>query len=90
MLTLAQEKSVRLGAPAHWIQSDVLAVPPDLDGTADLVLTGGGAICWVRDLKRWAQTIERILRPGGRLLVYDSHPLTWVWEHKALFRYSHR
>jgi SAM-dependent methyltransferase len=83
MLALAREKSARLGAPARWIQSDVLAIPPDLDGTADLVFSGGGAICWVCDLKRWAQTIERILRPGGRLLIFDSHPLTWVWEHQA-------
>jgi len=83
MLALAREKARRLGAPARWIQSDVLAVPPDLDGSADLVVTGGGAICWVRDLRRWAQTIQRILRPGGRLLVFDSHPLSWVWEPKA-------
>jgi SAM-dependent methyltransferase len=83
MLELAREKSARLGAPARWIESDVLAVPAELDGTAGLVYTGKGALCWVRDVDAWAHVIARLLRPGGRLFVFEAHPLTWVWDHEA-------
>ena len=40
------------GAPARWVEADVLDVPHDLDGTGDLVYTGRGAIIWLQDLDR--------------------------------------
>jgi SAM-dependent methyltransferase len=54
-----------------------------LNGTADLVYTGKGALPWVMDLERWAAVIERLLKPGGRLFVFEGHPLNWVWEPEA-------
>lgn len=83
MLTLADRKAQMLAAPATWIQSDVLDVPADLNGTADLVYTGKGALPWVMDLKKWAAVIERLLKPGGTLFVFEGHPLNWVWEPDA-------
>jgi hypothetical protein len=45
-----------------------------LNGTADLVYTGKGALPWVMDLERWAAVIERLLKPGGRLFVFEGAP----------------
>jgi hypothetical protein len=36
-----------LGWDADFIRSDVLSMPSSLDGTADLVYTGRGAINWI-------------------------------------------
>lgn len=83
MLALADRKARLLAAPATWIHSNVLDVPAELDGTADLVYTGKGALPWVMDLERWATVIERLLKPGGRLFVFEGHPLNWVWEPGA-------
>lgn len=83
MLALAERKARLLDAPATWIHSNVLEVPADLNGTADLVYTGKGALPWVMDLERWAEVIERLLQPGGRLFVFEGHPLNWVWEPEA-------
>lgn len=83
MLALADRKARLLGAPARWIHSDVLEVPLDLNGTADLVYTGKGALPWVMDLEGWAAVVERLLKPGGRLFVFEGHPLNWVWEPEA-------
>jgi SAM-dependent methyltransferase len=83
MLELARQKAERLGAPAAWVQSEVLAVPRELDGTADLVYTGKGALPWVSDLARWARVAARLLAPGGRLYVCEGHPLNRVWEPEA-------
>ena len=41
----------------------------------DLVYTGIGALCWLPDIARWARTVAALLRPGGRLLVRDGHPM---------------
>lgn len=83
MLAQATRKSTLLDAPATWIHADVLDVPPSLDGSADLVYTGKGALPWVRDLTQWASVVYRILRPDGRLFVFEGHPLTRVWEMEA-------
>jgi SAM-dependent methyltransferase len=83
MLGLAQRKSEMMGAPATWIHSAVLEVPANLNATADLVYTGKGAVPWVMDLERWAAVIVRLLKPGGRLYIFEGHPLNWVWEPQA-------
>lgn len=84
MLALAARKAVAVGREARWIHAEVLALPPELDGCADLVYTGKGALPWVSDLGKWAAGVARLLRPGGRLFLHEGHPLNWVWEPSAL------
>ena len=79
MITVAMAKSKALNAPATWIRCDVLDTPPELDGTADLVYTGRGALCWIMDIDQWAKVASRLLQPGGRLYVYEGHPVSDLW-----------
>jgi len=83
MLDLARRKAQLLGAPAKWIECDVLEVPEKLNTSADLVYTGKGSVPWVADLDRWAHVVARVLRRGGRFLLTEGHPLDWVWEPDA-------
>lgn len=80
MIACARRKSDALNAPARWYRCDVLETPPELDGTADLVYTGRGALCWIMDIAAWATVAERLLTPGGRLYVFEGHPLDWCWD----------
>ena len=58
--------SRRRPAPRRrWVEADVLETPHDLDGTADLVYTGRGAILWLQDLDAWAAVLRRLLAPDG-------------------------
>jgi 2-polyprenyl-3-methyl-5-hydroxy-6-metoxy-1,4-benzoquinol methylase len=64
------------GAQIEYVESDVYAAPEALGGRQfDLVYTGIGALCWMPSISRWAQTVARLLRPGGRLFVRDGHPV---------------
>ena len=85
MIACARRKTtaLALAGQASWYCCDVLAAPPGLNGTADLVHTGRGALCWMMDLDAWAHTVSRLLKPGGRLHVFEGHPLDWVWELDA-------
>lgn len=83
MLALARRKAELLDAPATWCHADVLAPPDHLDGTADLVYTGKGALPWVLDLAAWAGVVARLLVPGGHFYIYEGHPLNWLWVHQA-------
>jgi len=79
----AQRISAALDAPARWVRCDVLDTPHELDGTADLVYTGRGALCWLHDLDGWAAVIHRLLRPGGVFHVLDGHPIEWLFDSDA-------
>jgi SAM-dependent methyltransferase len=80
MLELAARLTAATGAPARWIEADVLDVPHELDGTADLLYTGRGAIIWLADLDRWAAVLHRLLAPAGRLVIFDGHPAEWLFD----------
>jgi SAM-dependent methyltransferase len=80
MLALAARLTEATGAPARWIEADVLDTPHELDGTADLLYTGRGAIIWLHDLDAWAAVLRRLLAPAGRLVIFDGHPAEWLFD----------
>ncbi|MEI7743651.1 MAG: class I SAM-dependent methyltransferase [Chloroflexota bacterium] len=80
MLAVARRLAEATGAPATFIEADVLDVPHDLDGTGDLVYTGRGSIIWLADLDAWAAVLYRLLAPGGRLVVFEGHPAEWLFD----------
>ncbi len=83
MIAVARRKSTALGAPARWYCCDVLDTPHELNATADLVYTGKGALSWIMDIQAWAGGVARLLKPGGKLYVFEGHPLDWVWDMEA-------
>jgi SAM-dependent methyltransferase len=80
MLELAGRLTAAVGAPARWIRADVLDTPHELDGTADLLYTGRGSLMWLQDLDAWAAVLLRLLAPGGRLVLFEGHPVEWLFD----------
>ena len=65
-----------------WLEETALS-----DQRFDVVFCSYGAICWLSDLSAWARGIAAVLRPGGRFVVVDFHPV-WLmldddWTLKA-------
>jgi len=83
MLALAREKTAQLDAPVRFIEADVLDPPAELNAWADVIYTGKGALPWMRDIGEWASVIARLLRPGGRVFVFEGHPLNTLWADDA-------
>jgi SAM-dependent methyltransferase len=79
----ARLTSAALDAPAVWYRCDVLETPHELDGTADLVFTGRGAIDWIHDIEAWAGVCARLLKPGGVVSVFDNHPVVYLFDPDA-------
>jgi SAM-dependent methyltransferase len=79
----AREMSAALGAPATWYCCDILDTPHELDGTADLVYTGRGALYWLHDLQGWANVVARLLKPGGAMHLFEGHPMGWLFDQDA-------
>lgn len=73
--SLAEE--ICLAGRARFVTADIYDAPAVLDAHAfDLVYTGIGALMWLPDIDRWAHTVAKLLRPGGRLYVAEFHPIT--------------
>lgn len=83
MIAVARAKTDALNAPAIWYCCDILDTPHELDGTADLVYTGRGALNWLHDMDGWAAVVSRLLAPGGRLYLFEGHPVSWIWDPEA-------
>jgi SAM-dependent methyltransferase len=66
----------------QFVRSDVYRARSVLEGDFDLVYTGVGALCWLPDIKRWAQTVRSLLRPGGRLHLREGHPVLWALDYE--------
>jgi len=78
-LVEARRLAASAGADVDFVESDVYGAPDVLGREAfDLVYTGIGALIWLPDIRRWAETVAALLRPGGRLFVREGHPMLFT------------
>lgn len=78
-LAEARKLNDELGAGVDFVEGDLYdAVDALGESRFDLVFTGIGALCWLPDIRRWAEVVARLLRPGGRLFIREGHPMLWA------------
>ncbi|WP_372423714.1 class I SAM-dependent methyltransferase [Salinarimonas chemoclinalis] len=63
------------GAPCTFEATDVYEISGRHDGRFDLVVVTSGALCFMPDLDAYVRVAKRLLKPGGRLNIYDCHPI---------------
>src|SRR5580704_8166882 len=71
-LDLAADCSIEIDFVESELYKAVEVLGPE---QFDLVFTGIGALCWLPDIRRWAEVVAALLRPGGRLFIRDGHPM---------------
>ena len=77
----ARSLAGRTGDDASFVEADVYDAVGVLGAAAfDLVFTGIGALCWLPSVRRWADVVAGLLRPGGRLFIREGHPMLWALE----------
>lgn len=75
-LAVARQLAERAGVGIDYVESDTYGAVATLGPHRfDLVYTGIGAICWLPSIRRWAEVVAALLRPGGRLFIRDGHPV---------------
>ncbi len=75
--TLAQDTR----ADATFICCDIYDLPNHLDERFDLVFTSYGTIGWLPDLDRWAKVVSKFLKPGGKFVFVEFHPVVWMFDY---------
>lgn len=87
-IAIAQKKAQDAGVSTRFVAADVLDLPADLQNASfDFVFTGGGALVWLPDIGLWAQTVAAALKPGGRLILDEEHPVAQVlWAEDGVIK----
>jgi SAM-dependent methyltransferase len=74
----AARLSAEAGLPATFVRADVYDWLDEAEPASfDLVFFSYGALGWLPDLPRLLRGVARLLRPGGRLVVQEFHPIAW-------------
>lgn len=71
-----------LSGTASFLCTDIYSLPEVLDQTFDIVFTSYGTIGWLPDMSRWADVVARFLKPGGRFVFVDFHPVVWMFDNE--------
>jgi SAM-dependent methyltransferase len=79
-INAAGDLATKIGATtARFVTADVYEAVNALPAqTFDIVYTGFGALCWLPDITRWAQTAAALVAPGGFLYLAEYHPFADV------------
>jgi len=79
----ARRLSADSGIAARFERADVFDWLPAAAARGerfDVVFASYGALPWVSDLRAWTRRAADVLVPGGRLVLVEFHPLTYVFE----------
>ena len=89
-VTSAQKLATELNLPARFICCNVYDTRKVLNEQFDLVFSSYGTIGWLPDLKPWAAVVASSLKPGGRFVFAEFHPVIWMLDNDLeFFQYSY-
>ncbi len=69
------DRAKRYGIPCDFVQSDVLEIASEYNGQFDLVYITVGALVWIPDLCGYFKKAYELLKPGGKIFIYEHHPI---------------
>lgn len=79
-ITKAKELATACKSSAEFVCCDLYDLPNHLEGEFDIVFTSYGTISWLPDLNRWASIIEHFLKPEGKFVFTEFHPVVWMFD----------
>ena len=71
----ARALASRCGVDLELVEASSLSLPAALHGRFDVVYATIGVLCWIPDIEAWMRNVRSVLRPGGRLVLVELHPL---------------
>ncbi len=88
----AKDLSRESGIPAEFVRADVyewLEATKRRSQRFDIVFASYGVVCWLPDLRTWAEGISAILRSGGRFVMVEFHPVSDMFDESWNLAYGY-
>lgn len=86
----AQNLAKEMNVDTQFICSDIYNLPKRLNEKFDFVFSSYGTVGWLPDSNKWAEVISRFLKPGGKFVFAEFHPVVWMFDdnlEKIAYRY---
>lgn len=77
-INTARTLNEELGNNARFVCCNVYDTPQELHEEFDIVYTSYGVVNWLDNLNKWGDIVFQMLRPGGRFVMVEFHPLLWM------------
>lgn len=87
-LDQALELASRSPHRPEFIEADIHHLPPTLQGRFDLALITIGVLNWMPDIGEFFRHVAQVLKPGGALVVYETHPFLEMFDPEAADPYA--
>lgn len=68
------------GLDCSFLCSDIYALPPDVRRDFDFAVITIGVLNWMPDLARFFRVAAGLLKPGGQLVIYETHPVLEMFD----------
>ena len=81
-LDQGRELAATGGIEVDFVQADINKLPADYDGRFDLVVLTIGVLGWMPDLAVFFGVARRVLKPGGRIFLYEDHPILNMYDDR--------
>ncbi len=78
----AKELANETNSDSKFICCDIYDLDKHLDEKFDIIFTSYGAIDWLPDLDKWAALISNFLKPNGKFILVEFHPILWMFDDK--------
>ncbi|MGO0631844.1 class I SAM-dependent methyltransferase [Pseudomonas sp. SAR267] len=82
-LKQAHELAERSPYSPVFIESDIHELPASLDQRFDIALITIGVLNWMPNLALFFTHVARTLKPGGTLVIYETHPFLEMLDPEA-------
>ncbi len=79
-IDIARLLADEIGISAKFVCSNIYDLRDHLTGEFDIVFTSGGVLCWLPDLKKWAEIASHFVKPGGIFYVREFHPFSNIFD----------
>lgn len=76
----ANKLALKTGISVEFICCDIYDLPNHLDKQFDIVFTSYGTIGWLPDLNKWAAIVSKYLKPSGKFVFVEFHPIVWMFD----------
>ena len=68
---------------ANFVEADIHALPAELQGRFDVAMITIGVLNWMPDIQAFMAHVAATLKPGGTLVIYETHPVLEMLDPEA-------
>lgn len=79
-IRIAQDLAQQTNSTAKFVCCDIYDLPQYLSQKFDIVFASYGTIGWLPDLNKWADIISHFLKPNGKFVFVEFHPVVWMFD----------